>query len=83
MPAANYPDQIQLHGQLTHSSTEKRRIQKNIDNANVRVVAEAKLSDRKKVSFTLLVHLFYRLFDSNKMMVCLRSFYLTNCVFLL
>jgi len=49
MPAANYPDQMHLHGHLTHSSTEKRRMQKNLDNANVRVVAETKLSDRKKV----------------------------------
>lgn len=52
MPAANYPDQIHHHGHLTHSTTEKRRMQKNLDNANVRVVAETKLSDRKKV----LVH---------------------------
>jgi hypothetical protein len=49
MPVTSDPDQMQLRGQLTHSSTEKRRMQKNIDNANVRVVADAKLSDRKKV----------------------------------
>lgn len=49
MPVADYkmPDQL-LQGHLAHSSTLKRRIKKNLDNANVRV-AEAKLSDRKKV----------------------------------
>lgn len=49
MPVADYkiPDQM-LQGHLEHSSTVKRRLKKNIDNANVRV-AEAKLSDRKKV----------------------------------
>uniref|UniRef100_A0A7I4CTX9 sterol 3beta-glucosyltransferase n=1 Tax=Physcomitrium patens TaxID=3218 RepID=A0A7I4CTX9_PHYPA len=48
MPVADYkmPDQL-LQGHLAHSSTLKRRIKKNLDNANVRV-AEAKLSDRKK-----------------------------------
>ena len=66
MPAANYPLKM---GQLTHTSTQNRRMQKNIDNANVRVVADAKLSDRRKVFVRTLVDLFYRWFDSNELMV--------------
>lgn len=45
MPATDQQDQ----NVLQRSTTENRRFKKNIDNANVRVVAEAKLSDRKKV----------------------------------
>jgi sterol 3beta-glucosyltransferase len=48
MPAANYPEQMHLEKNLARTSTAKRRMQKNLDNANVRVVAEAKMSDRKK-----------------------------------
>lgn len=49
MPAANYPEQMNLEKNLARTSTATRRMQKNLDNANVRVVAEAKMSDRKKV----------------------------------
>lgn len=49
MPVTDQRDQNVLRGSLERSTTENRRFKKNIDNANVRVVAEAKLSDRKKV----------------------------------
>lgn len=49
MPVTDQQDQNLLRGSLQRSTTENRRFKKNIDNANVRVVAEAKLSDRKKV----------------------------------
>lgn len=49
MPVADQQDQNLLRGSLQRTTTENRRFKKNIDNANVRVVAEAKLTDRKKV----------------------------------
>jgi hypothetical protein len=53
MPVTDQQDQNLLRGSLQRSTTENRRFKKNIDNANVRVVAEAKLSDRKKVQIHL------------------------------
>lgn len=53
MPVTDQQDQNLLRGSLQRSTTENRRFKKNIDNANVRVVAEAKLTDRKKVQIHL------------------------------
>jgi hypothetical protein len=58
MPSNSSPDASQRGG-LPRSTTEKRRVKTIIDNANVRLEAEAKALHRKKVSFSYpLSHLY-------------------------
>ncbi len=51
MPSNSSPDASRKGG-LPRSTTEKRRVKTIIDNANVRLEAEAKALHRKKVSFS-------------------------------
>ncbi len=58
MPSNSSPDASQRGG-LPRSTTEKRRVKTIIDNANVRLEAEAKALHRKKVSLSYpLSHLY-------------------------
>lgn len=51
MPEADFQMSERIRqDHLTQSNILKRRINKNRDNANVRVAARSKLLDRKKVS---------------------------------
>jgi hypothetical protein len=44
-------------GRLARSTTQKRRIKTNINNVNVRIIAQAKALDRKKVSLSYTFHI--------------------------
>jgi hypothetical protein len=44
-------------GRLARSTTQKRRTKTNINNVNVRIIAQAKALDRKKVSLSCTFHI--------------------------